>query len=42
LSLSLSKAGAACLQMPGESSPAELQWLLRYDQLALLAGRSKA
>lgn len=38
--ISLSKAGAACVELPAKDSPtgAELRWVMRHDQLAALAG----
>jgi len=41
IALSLSKAGAACVDMPPPDSAdrAELRWLLRRKQLAKLAGK---
>ena len=38
--ISLSKAGAACVELPAKDSPTgmELRWLMRHDQLVALAG----
>jgi len=39
MGLSLSKGGAACVELPeaGSADPPQLRWLMRRDQLAMLA-----